>query len=106
MDGVGPTVVPTVVEIRKAFQTRRASAGSLDQFLRRILGMEAKMRQYRDGKKFVDVVVEQVGMAGFNRVWESPQTLPTLDEVHAPADWVSRVHGAPAAVSAGTHGGE
>jgi putative hydrolase len=99
-------VVPTVVEIREAFQIRRANVGSLDQLLRRVLGMDAKMRQYRDGKKFVDSVVEQVGMAGFNRIWESPQTLPTLDEIHAPADWVARVHGAPAAVSAGTHAGE
>jgi coenzyme F420 biosynthesis associated uncharacterized protein len=103
MDGVGPGVVPTVVEIREAFQTRRANVSSLDQLLRRVLGMDAKMRQYRDGKKFVDAVIEQVGMAGFNRIWESPQTLPTLDEIHAPADWVARVHGAPAAVPAGTH---
>jgi coenzyme F420 biosynthesis associated uncharacterized protein len=106
MDGVGPGVVPTVVEIREAFQTRRANVSSLDQLLRRVLGMDAKMRQYRDGKKFVDAVIEQVGMAGFNRIWESPQTLPTLDEIHAPADWVARVHGAPAAVPAGTHVGE
>jgi coenzyme F420 biosynthesis associated uncharacterized protein len=104
MDGVGPTVVPTVADIRAAFQIRRAGQGSLDQLLRRVLGMEAKMRQYRDGKKFVDAVVEQVGMVGFNRVWESPDTLPTLAEVHAPAEWVSRVHGAPVSVTA--RGGE
>jgi coenzyme F420 biosynthesis associated uncharacterized protein len=104
MDGVGPTVVPTVADIRAAFQTRRTGQGSLDNLLRRVLGMEAKMRQYRDGKKFVDAVVEQVGMAGFNQVWESPDTLPTLAEVHAPADWVSRVHGAPISVTA--RGGE
>jgi coenzyme F420 biosynthesis associated uncharacterized protein len=105
MDGVGPSVVPTVAEIRKAFQIRRAGAGSLDQLLRRVLGMEAKMRQYRDGKKFVDAVVAQVGMAGFNRVWESPETLPTLPEIHAPQDWISRVHGA-AVLSATPRGGE
>jgi coenzyme F420 biosynthesis associated uncharacterized protein len=104
MDGVGPTVVPSVKDIRAAFQTRRAGKNSLDQLMRRVLGMEAKMRQYRDGKKFVDAVVEQVGMDGFNRVWESPETLPTLPEIHAPADWVTRVHGAP--VSATAHGGE
>jgi coenzyme F420 biosynthesis associated uncharacterized protein len=104
MDGVGPAVVPTVKEIRAAFQTRRAGHGSLDQLLRRVLGMEAKMRQYRDGKEFVDAVVEQVGMAGFNRVWESTELLPTLAEIHAPAEWVSRVHGAP--VNATARGGE
>ena len=40
---------------------------------------------------FVRAVVEQVGMEGFNRVWTSPNTLPTKDEIHDPAAWVARV---------------
>ncbi len=36
-------------------------------------------------------------MTGFNRVWESPQTLPTRAEIRAPHDWVRRVHGPAAA---------
>jgi uncharacterized protein (DUF2342 family) len=35
-------------------------------------------------------------MAGFNKVWESPQTLPSLIELHDPAAWIARVHPAPA----------
>jgi coenzyme F420 biosynthesis associated uncharacterized protein len=93
MDGVGPEVVPTVATIREKFQRRRAGANSLDKTLRRLLGIEAKMRQYRDGAKFVDGVVDKVGMTGFNRVWESAETLPTLDEITDPIAWVRRVHG-------------
>jgi len=37
--------------------------------------------------------VDAVGMAGFNRVWESPATLPTREEIRQPLDWVRRVHG-------------
>ena len=92
MDGVGPAVIPTVGDIRAAFQARRNSASGLDQVLRRLLGLEAKMRQYADGVRFVRAVVDEVGMAGFNRVWESPQTLPSLLELHDPAAWVTRVH--------------
>jgi coenzyme F420 biosynthesis associated uncharacterized protein len=93
MDGVGPDVVPSVAEIREKFGQRRASgAGRLDQALRRLLGLDAKMRQYRDGERFVRAVVEEVGMDGFNRAWTSPNTLPTKAEIAKPADWVARVH--------------
>ncbi|UUU41347.1 zinc-dependent metalloprotease [Streptomyces sp. NBC_00162] len=93
MDGVGPQVVPSVAEIREKFQQRRASgAGRLDAALRKVLGLDAKLRQYRDGERFVRAVVGQVGMDGFNRVWTSPNTLPTKAEIARPADWVARVH--------------
>ncbi|MER6911083.1 zinc-dependent metalloprotease [Streptomyces sp. NPDC000594] len=93
MDGVGPDVVPSVAEIREKFQQRRArGAGRLDLALRKLLGLDAKLRQYRDGERFVRAVVDEVGMDGFNRVWTSPNTLPTKAEISKPADWVARVH--------------
>jgi coenzyme F420 biosynthesis associated uncharacterized protein len=93
MDGVGPDVVPSVAEIREKFSRRRANgAGRLDQALRRLLGLDAKLRQYRDGERFVRAVVDEVGMDGFNKVWTSPNTLPTKAEIGKPAEWVARVH--------------
>ncbi len=93
MDGVGPEVVPSVEKIRRKFQRRRTSAKGLERTVRRLLGLEAKMRQYRDGAKFVRGVVDRVGMTGFNRVWESPETLPLLAEITDPVAWVRRVNG-------------
>lgn len=93
MDGVGPEVVGSVGEIREKFQQRRArGAGRLDLALRKLLGLDAKLRQYRDGERFVSAVVGEVGMDGFNRVWTSPNTLPTKAEIAKPADWIARVH--------------
>lgn len=93
MDGVGPAVVPSVEEIREKFQQRRQKGASrLDMALRKLLGLDAKLRQYRDGERFVRAVVDQVGMDGFNRVWTSPNTLPTKAEIAKPAEWVARVH--------------
>jgi coenzyme F420 biosynthesis associated uncharacterized protein len=93
MDGVGPSVIPSVAKIRKAFNRRRQGAGSIDRLLRRLLGMEAKMAQYRDGAVFVRSVVDKVGMAEFNAVWAGPENLPSKDEIHAPDAWVARVLG-------------
>jgi coenzyme F420 biosynthesis associated uncharacterized protein len=91
MDAVGPRVVPSVEEIREKFSQRRGSAGRMEQILRRILGIDLKMKQYEQGSKFVAEVVAEAGMAGFNRVWTSPETLPTRDELAKPADWLARI---------------
>jgi len=91
MDAVGPQVVPSVAEIRERFNARRGSAGRVEQILRRILGIDLKMKQYAEGSRFVRTVVEEVGMPGFNRVWTSPETLPTRAELAHPADWLARV---------------
>ncbi len=92
MDEVGPAVVPTVDAIRARFQRRREHPGRVEAAARRLLGFDAKLRQYADGARFVRGVVERVGMAGFNEVWSSPQTLPTPAELGDPAAWVARVH--------------
>lgn len=93
MDEVGPQVVPTVAEIRERFTARRAGRGPVDRLLRRVLGLEEKMRQYRDGAKFVRAVMQNVDLVGFNRVWTSPNTLPSPAEIADPRSWVRRVHG-------------
>ncbi len=92
MDDVGPQVVRSVDQIRERFQLRRAGRGGVDRLLRRLLGLEAKMRQYRDGAKFVRAAIDAVGMDGFNRVWTSPETLPLPAEIEDPKAWLARVH--------------
>jgi coenzyme F420 biosynthesis associated uncharacterized protein len=93
MDAVGPSVVPTVAEIRAKFTARRGSAGRFEQAIRRILGIDLKMKQYEQGSRFVRTVVEEAGMATFNKVWTSPDTLPTKDELVNPLNWLERVDG-------------
>jgi coenzyme F420 biosynthesis associated uncharacterized protein len=92
MDGVGPDVIPSVATIRRRFQQRRTQAGRPEQIVRRLLGIDAKLRQYRDGEAYVRGVVDRVGMAGFNRVWERAENLPTPAELKEPELWVARVH--------------
>jgi coenzyme F420 biosynthesis associated uncharacterized protein len=97
MDAVGPEVVPSVADIRRKFQGRRDGSSQFDKTIRRLLGIDMKMKQYAEGSKFVRQVVSAVGMEGFNKVWASPETLPTHDEIKDPAAWIARVVG-PAAL--------
>jgi coenzyme F420 biosynthesis associated uncharacterized protein len=94
MDGVGPEVVPTVADIRGKFDKRRQSHNPLERVFRRLLGVEAKMQQYVQGHKFVSTVVERVGIDKFNMIWDSPSTLPRLEEITEPDAWITRVVGA------------
>jgi coenzyme F420 biosynthesis associated uncharacterized protein len=93
MDDVGPAIVPSVEYIRGRFEQRRHDVTGLDKLFRRLLGLEAKMRQYRDGAVFVRAVTAKVGTDGFNEVWTSPETLPLPEEIENPQAWVQRVHG-------------
>jgi putative hydrolase len=84
-------VVPTVADIREKFNARRRSGGRVEQVIRRLLGIDLKMKQYAEGSAFVTKVVDQAGMAGFNKVWTSPETLPTRAEITDPDAWLARV---------------
>jgi coenzyme F420 biosynthesis associated uncharacterized protein len=91
MDGVGPEVIPSVDAIRRKFDKRRKGVGTIDRMLRRLLGLDAKMAQYRDGAKFVRRVVDKAGMEQFNAVFAGPENLPSRDEIHQPDAWIKRV---------------
>jgi coenzyme F420 biosynthesis associated uncharacterized protein len=91
MDAVGPSVVPSVEDIREKFSHRRSTAGRFEQIFRRVLGIDLKMKQYEQGSLFVSTVVAEAGMAGFNKVWTSPETLPTRAEIENPREWLERV---------------
>jgi coenzyme F420 biosynthesis associated uncharacterized protein len=91
MDAVGPAVVPTVDVIRNRFTERRRGGGLMDRVLRTLLGVDAKVQQYAAGAAFTRHVVGEAGMAGFNEVWTSPETLPRRAEITDPDAWLRRV---------------
>jgi coenzyme F420 biosynthesis associated uncharacterized protein len=92
MDAVGPAVVPSVTTIRRRFDERRQrKQPPLQRIARALLGFDAKLSQYTRGKAFVDHVVSRVGMARFNAVWSSAETLPLPTEIDEPQRWIDRV---------------
>jgi coenzyme F420 biosynthesis associated uncharacterized protein len=91
MDAVGPAVVPSVRLIRQRFTARRQGGTLAERVLRAVLGIDAKLRQYAEGAAFTRYVVDAVGMARFNTVWTSPETLPTRPEIADPASWLYRI---------------
>jgi coenzyme F420 biosynthesis associated uncharacterized protein len=97
MDAVGSDVLPAYEGLRDAMERRRRSRSAPERVLQRLLGFEMKMRQYEQGKKFCDAVVAGHGVGVLNRVWESPDSLPTSAELREPSLWVQRIGEMPAA---------
>ncbi len=91
MDAVDASIVPSVKTIRQRFNARGTDRGAIEKFIRSLLGLDAKMRQYSDGSKFVREVVDAAGMQGFNKVWESADHLPTEPEIHDSKLWLERM---------------
>lgn len=98
MDAIAPEVIPGHEKLREAMDRRRRSRSAPQRIIERLLGFDVKLRQYEQGKKFADAVVELAGIEGLNRVWKSPEALPSASELQHPKQWVERT--APAASAA------
>jgi coenzyme F420 biosynthesis associated uncharacterized protein len=99
MDLAGPSAVPSVEVIRSQFDARRRQAGPMARVVRRVMGLEMKMRQYAEGAQFVRAVIDEIGMSGLNVVWTGPELLPTGAEIREPRLWLERTDGHRAATA-------
>jgi coenzyme F420 biosynthesis associated uncharacterized protein len=70
---------------------RRAGRSIASLLLERLMGFHLKLRQYELGERFVRTVVERKGLQFLNQVWQSPETLPTWQEIHYPGQWIRRM---------------
>jgi coenzyme F420 biosynthesis associated uncharacterized protein len=99
MDEVARVAIPGHEALRAALERRRSSRSAPERLIERLLGLELKLRQYEQGKRFCDAVVAAAGIDVLDRVWEAPESLPTTHELTHPDDWVGRVGPAPAAAA-------
>lgn len=90
MDAVGAEVLPSLPRLRAAMDRRRETRSVLFRLVARLIGLDMKMRQYVIGKRFCDAVVQRGGIQALNRVWASPDALPTLAELEDPTGWMAR----------------
>jgi coenzyme F420 biosynthesis associated uncharacterized protein len=91
MDAVGAEVLPSLPALRAAMNRRRESRPLPWRVLERLLGLELKLRQYENGRRFCDAVVEAEGPLALARAWEGPDSLPSAAELSAPEKWLQRV---------------
>jgi coenzyme F420 biosynthesis associated uncharacterized protein len=94
MDRAGAAEVPGAASFSKVLHERRTNTRGFTKLMSRLLGLEAKMRQYAEGEVFVESVEAAGGPELLARVWRGPEWLPTLAEIRSPGEWVARAGGA------------
>ncbi len=93
MNSLGREHVAGQARMARVLQARRQSGG-MAGVVQKLVGLESKMRQYEVGEAFVDEVVREAGPRAIDAAWRGPEFLPTVAELSAPRDWLTRVgHG-------------
>ncbi len=88
--------IPDADRFAATLHERRSQPSSFQRFMMQLLGLEAKMRQYEEGERFVRYLDETGGPTLVGSLFDSPDRLPSLAEIRDPQIWLSRV-AAPAA---------
>lgn len=94
MNALGRELLPDFEQIEARVKARQASRPLLTEVLERLIGLDLKRAQYRDGEAFVREVVAARGLPFLLRVWEKPEHLPSLLELRESARWVARLEAA------------
>jgi coenzyme F420 biosynthesis associated uncharacterized protein len=97
MSRAGKDLVPNAARFGRVLSQRRQSAKGLARLMQQIIGLDAKLKQYEQGERFIEEVEGVGGTALLDLAWGAPENLPTLAEIRQPADWVARVRPADAA---------
>jgi coenzyme F420 biosynthesis associated uncharacterized protein len=89
MDRAATDRVPSAERFSAVLHDRRQSKGAV-KVLQKLVGLEAKLKQYEEGEKFLETL-EAAGGEGIELLWRGPEYLPDLAEIRDPQRWLSRV---------------
>jgi coenzyme F420 biosynthesis associated uncharacterized protein len=96
MDRAGADLIPAAERFSRVLHERRQRANPLTRLVQRLAGLEGKLNQYAAGERFIAAIEAVGGERAVDRCWESPDSLPSIDEVRAPELWLGRVGLVPA----------
>jgi putative hydrolase len=87
----GGDLLPSIERIESAYSTRRAEPDQAEQFLQQFAGLTIERWRAADAVTFCDDVVERWGETALGKVWDHPESMPTLAELTDPIGWAARV---------------
>jgi coenzyme F420 biosynthesis associated uncharacterized protein len=90
MDVAAQDLVPDAQRFHAVLRQRRKQLGAPARLLNQIIGMEAKLRQYEEGERFVRALREAGGPTLVASLFDGPENLPTMEELVDPPLWLAR----------------
>ena len=91
MNAVGRDLLSTYDLISKRFEERQKQRSTGEKLFAQLTGLNVKMEQYRQGEAFVNAIVERHGREAITRLWEGPESMPSMQEIRDPSQWSERV---------------
>ncbi|HYI62830.1 MAG TPA: zinc-dependent metalloprotease [Acidimicrobiales bacterium] len=91
MDRAGADQIPNADRFGQVLRQRRQQANPIVKLVQKLIGFEAKLKQYEQGERFIEAVEKAGGPAQLDRAWEDAANLPTMTEIRDPQAWLDRV---------------
>jgi len=91
MDRAGQGLIPGQERFAKVLRQRRQNASGFTKVFQRLVGLEAKMKQYAEGEGFISAVERHGGSELLDQAWATPSNVPTIHEIRDPHSWIARV---------------
>lgn len=95
MNQLGSKLLPGFEMLERAYRERSSGKSALEVLIWKLTGLDLKLQQYQRGEAFCRAVYDGYGMGVLNRVWDGPESMPTLRELSNPAAWHRRVGAGP-----------
>lgn len=89
-EALGRRMLSSFSRIEEALRRHREGRVG-DQALEQLLGLEVRPEQYRLARKFCEDVASRADEESLGRMWESPETLPSMPELEEPLLWLARI---------------
>jgi coenzyme F420 biosynthesis associated uncharacterized protein len=91
MDRIGEREIVDVARMSNVLKARRKDPKTA-AFLK-LVGIEMKIKQYDMGAAFITKVEKRASWDALSMAWESPEALPTLEEIEDADAWLERMNG-------------
>ncbi len=75
---------------REMMRRHYVERGPAESLLLRLTGVEAESKDLAAGLVFCQFVTAEAGFSTLNRIWNSPDSLPTFEEMAEPVRWLER----------------
>lgn len=82
--------LPAAAALSETIRRRRASGGPAEHAFAALIGLELRPRRMRDAAAFWERVEQRRGLEDRDGLWESPELLPTDEDLDDPESYESR----------------
>ena len=91
MSRAGKELIPGADRFSRILSYRRQQTTGAAKLIQKLIGLDAKLKQYEQGERFIEAVEKVGGHRVLDKAWRGPEWLPSMVEIRDPNVWLNRV---------------